>query len=161
MGGARNITPNVYNIRPDDESDKEIFIEAAGSSNNGVERHVLMYWDNSTLNQARVVQVIELVGILGDYTFKSPVACLHRPMQHPDSDMMFFFLGEFNREERNVILESARKVKFDERSTRNGCRVWLRELLVVMVQEGFISDETFEVIDREVPLAKHRPEVDQ
>ncbi len=92
-----------------------------------------MYWDNGTLNQARVVQVIELVGIAGDYTFKSPVARLHRPMQHPNTS---FFLGEFSREEREIILELAREVEFDGRSTRNGCRVWLRELLEAMVQEG-------------------------
>ncbi|KAK0447330.1 hypothetical protein EV421DRAFT_1706635 [Armillaria borealis] len=158
MGGIRNITPNVYSIRPDDESDKEVFIEAAGSSYNGVERHVLMYWDNGTLNQARVVQVIELVGIRGDYTFKSPVARLHRPMQHLD---MSFFLGEFRREERDIILELVKKVEFDGRSTRNGCRVWLRDFLEAMVQEGFISDETFVVIDREVPLVRRRPEVYQ
>ncbi len=54
MGGIQNLAPNVYNIRPDDESDEEVFIKAAGSSYNGVERHVLMYWDNGTLNQARV-----------------------------------------------------------------------------------------------------------
>ncbi|PBK61149.1 hypothetical protein ARMSODRAFT_965160 [Armillaria solidipes] len=158
MGAIRNITPNVYNICPDDESDKEVFIEAAGSSYNGVERHVLMYWDNGTLNQARVVQVIKIVGIPGDYTFKPPVARLHRPMQDPDTS---FFLGEFNREERDIILELARKVKFDERSTRNGCRIWLRDLLEAMIHEGFISDEAFEVIDQEVPLVKRRPEVDQ
>ncbi|PBK85416.1 hypothetical protein ARMGADRAFT_1129555 [Armillaria gallica] len=158
MGGIRNLAPNVYNICSDDESDKEVFIEAAGSSYNGVERHVLMYWDNGTLNQARVVQVVELVGIPGDYTFKSPVARLHRPMQHPDTSS---FLGEFSREERDIIIELARKVEFDERSTKNGYRVWLRELLETMVQEGFLSDETFEVIDREVPLVKRRPQVDQ
>ncbi|KAK0479174.1 hypothetical protein IW261DRAFT_165801 [Armillaria novae-zelandiae] len=111
MGGIRNLAQNVYNICSDDKSDKEVFIEAAGSSYNGVERHVLMCWDNDTLNQARVVQVIELVGIPGEYTFKSPVARLHRPMQHPDTS---FFLGEFIREERDVILELTKKVVFVE-----------------------------------------------
>ncbi|KAK0499205.1 hypothetical protein EDD18DRAFT_1155874 [Armillaria luteobubalina] len=117
-----------------------------------------MYWSNGTLNQSRVVQTIELVGIPGEYTFKSPIARLHRPMQHPDTT---FFVGGFTREERDVILELAGKVVFDRCSTRNGCRVWLREVLEAMVEEGFVSDETLEVVDREVPLVERRLEVDQ
>ncbi|SJL13295.1 uncharacterized protein ARMOST_16735 [Armillaria ostoyae] len=65
MGGIRNLTLNMYNICSDDDSDMEVFIEAARSSYNGIECHVLMYWDNNTLNQACIPYVQPAPAVAG------------------------------------------------------------------------------------------------
>lgn len=71
-----------------------------------------------------------------------------------------YYLGNFTREERQLLLHLAEGVHFDKTSVINGCRVWMRELLEAMVKENLISEETFEIIAIEVPLPKRLPETE-
>lgn len=61
-------------------------------------------------------------------------------------------LGPFTRVQRDRIIELAEQVRSFPRNSRvNGCRVWLRDLLVLLVNDGMVSDETFNKLDSDVP----------
>ena len=57
------------------------------------------------------------------------------------------------------MLELARGVHYEQTSRVNGCRVWIRDLLQEMLKEEIISQEIFDHIACDLPLARRRPEI--
>jgi len=75
-----------------------------------------------------------------DYYYYYPVA------KSCSADSLFpsnqqFDLGKFSRKEREKMLKLAEGIEFSKRSAVNGCRVWTRDLLEIMVREGLISEQ--------------------
>ncbi|KAJ3988811.1 hypothetical protein F5890DRAFT_256501 [Lentinula detonsa] len=155
---SRQVSRNYYEFIPDDDTEKDVYLQAHGHNFDGQERHVVIYWVNGTLADNPVTQIVQLSGIRGNFVFDSLVAKLRNPATL-DSHTQYY-LGSFTRVERQLLLQLADQVVFDKASVVNGCRVWMRELLVAMVKENMISEETFEVIEEEVPLPKRIPEAE-
>jgi len=148
---SRPLNVNYYDSIPDDDSEKDVYLQAHGHNFDGRERHVVIHWLNGTLADNPVSQVVQLTGIRGKFLFENePVARLRNPVTMDNHTQ--YYLGSFTREERQLVLRLAQEVKFDGRSVVNGCRVWMRDLLQAMVKENLISEETFEVIEKQVPL---------
>ena len=144
---------SVYDVHPDDDSMKEVTLHAKGLTYSGMgDRHVLLQWNNATTEIGPVMQIIQLTGQSGNYSYYVPVAqvCSEEFM----INNQLFSLGEFSRAQRDEILDLARQVVFSKTSTTNGCRVWTRDLLVAMVQANIISQSKFNEIDVGVPLVK-------
>ena len=144
---------SVYDVHPDDDSMKEVTLHAKGLTYSGMgDRHVLLQWNNATSEIGPVMQIIQLTGQSGNYSYYVPVAqvCYEEFM----INSQLFSLGEFSRAQRDEILDLARQAVFPKTSTTNGCRVWTRDLLVAMVQANIISQSKFNEIDVGVPLVK-------
>ncbi|KAJ3843547.1 hypothetical protein F5878DRAFT_262395 [Lentinula raphanica] len=135
---SRQMSRNYYEFIPDDDTEKDVYLQAHGHNFDGRERHVVIHWVNGTLADNPVTQIVQLSGIRGRFVFDS-----------------------FTRGERQLLLRLADEIEFDKTSVVNGCRVWMRELLLALVREGLISEETFEVIEEEVPLPKRMPEMEE
>ncbi|KAJ3994141.1 hypothetical protein F5050DRAFT_1713940 [Lentinula boryana] len=165
---SRQVSRNYYEFIPDDDTEKDVYLQAHGHNFDGQERHVVIYWVvkisliskkvNGTLADNPVTQIVQLSGIRGKFVFDSLVAKIRNPATL-DSHTQYY-LGSFTRVERQLLLQLANQVEFDKASVVNGCRVWMRELLLAMVKENMISEETFEVIEEEVPLPKRIPEAE-
>jgi hypothetical protein len=152
---------SVYNAYPDDESTKEVFIQAANLSYSGTgDRHVLIWWSNGVDATSEaptpVRQVIQLTGQAGNYSYFYPVANSHSP--DVINDNFQASLGEFTRNQRDQIITLAKDTAFEKTSTVNGCRVWTRNLLNAMYTEGLLSQERFHEIDKTIPLVQRRAE---
>ncbi|KAF9070822.1 hypothetical protein BDP27DRAFT_1323058 [Rhodocollybia butyracea] len=154
--GRKQLNVNYYAHAPDDDSEKEVYLQAHGHNFDGRERHVVIHWFNGKLADSPVTQIIQLSGIPGKFVYESLVAKLRNPATM-DSHKQYF-LGSFTRAERQLLLQLADNVEYDKRSVVNGCRAWMRNLLLAMVKENLISEETFETIEEEVPLPKRLPE---
>ncbi len=142
---------SVYDTYPDDDSVKEVTLHAHGLTYSGVgDRHVLIQWNNATTETGPVMQIVQLTGQSGNYSYYVPVAKLEESMLISQP----FSLGEFSRAQRDEILNLASQVVFSKTSTTNGCRVWTRDLLVAMVKTRLISQAKFDEIDVGVPLVK-------
>ena len=132
---------------------KEVTLHAQGLTYSGMgDRHVLLQWNNATTEIGPVMQIVQLTGQSGNYSYYVPVAqvCSEEFM----INNQLFSLGEFSRAQRDEILDLARQVVFSKTSTTNGCRVWTRDLLLAMVQAHIISQAKFNEIDVGVPLVK-------
>ncbi|GAW05568.1 hypothetical protein LENED_007431 [Lentinula edodes] len=138
---------------------KDVYLQAHGHNFDGRERHVVIHWVNGTLADNPVTQIVQLSGIRGKFVFDSLVAKLRNPATLESHTQ--YYLGSFTRAERQLLLRLANEIEFDKTSVINGCRVWMRELLLKMVREKLISEETFEVIEEDVPLPKRMPEPDE
>ncbi|KAJ3727072.1 hypothetical protein C8R42DRAFT_717893 [Lentinula raphanica] len=156
---SRQMSRNYYEFIPDDDTEKDVYLQAHGHNFDGRERHVVIHWVNGTLADNPVTQIVQLSGIRGRFVFDSLVAKLRNPATL-DSHTQYY-LGSFTRGERQLLLRLADEIEFDKTSVVNGCRVWMRELLLALVREGLISEETFEVIEEEVPLPKRMPEMEE
>ncbi|KAI0079415.1 hypothetical protein K474DRAFT_1673436 [Panus rudis PR-1116 ss-1] len=120
---------------PDDNSSKEVFLQAAGLEHAGDgDRHVLLRWINA-------VDIVKKQSI-----------------QSRQSNT-FYSLGTFTRAQRDQIIALAKAVKYDKKSRVNSCRTWTRDLLEAMVNAGLISQAKFDEIDQGVPLKKRVPEL--
>ncbi|KAF4614425.1 hypothetical protein D9613_003338 [Agrocybe pediades] len=143
---------------PDDSSDKEVWIQAQGLSYKGYgDRHVLIYFCNSG-GEVPFWQIIQLSGQASNYAYYSPVVQKHSMESMKDVNMNIS-LGTMTRAQRDQMLALAEAIKFNPKSTVNGCRVWTRDLLSAMVAAGLITQEKFEEIDKAIPLVKRVPEV--
>jgi hypothetical protein len=158
-----------YDDFPDDQDEKDVYLQAHGLAEypGRGDRHVLIHWTNkkrtdtvaeSTLSEDGVVlQVIQLTGQAGNYSYYVPVAQILS--QKEISNHTQFLLGRYTRAERDEILNIAKGLKYDRRSVVNGCRVWTRDLLLEMVTREMLSKERFEEVDERIPLVKRRPEL--
>jgi hypothetical protein len=155
--GIPRFLQSVYATYPDNDSIKEVFLQTANLTYAGTgDRHVVMWWWNETEEPNEVAQLIQLTGQSGHYSYYSPVA------QKIDRQVIArnqqFSLGEYTRAQRDQILQLASNVAFEKKSTTNGCRVWTRDLLEIMVTAGLISGAKFAEVDTGVPLVKRRSE---
>ncbi|KAF8156040.1 hypothetical protein B0H34DRAFT_518337 [Crassisporium funariophilum] len=149
---------NRYNYYPDNNQPKEIYLQAAGHEMVGNARHVLIAWSNGVDISTPVRQIIQLGQDANGYHYDPhPVAELYTDAMARNNAV--YTLGTLTRKQRDRVLELATGTRFAQRSRVNGCRVWTHDLLQEMVREGIISEETFAHIDRDVPLAKHQPEM--
>ncbi|THV06684.1 hypothetical protein K435DRAFT_743149 [Dendrothele bispora CBS 962.96] len=149
---------NYYTFIPDDQTEKDVYLQAHGTKFDGRERHVVIHWKNGTLGDSPVTQLVQLSGIRGKYAYDSltPMAKI-RNSATMDSHTQYY-LGSFSREERQILLQLAGNVEYESTSTINGCRVWMRDLLSAMVGRDLISEETFDDIAENVPLPERRDE---
>jgi hypothetical protein len=151
---------NVHDNYPDNDKIKEVFIQAENKNYPGYgDRHVVLWWCNSddTDDSADLItQVIQLTGQAGNYSYYAPVVKL-RSIGSTQRHLQIS-LGKFTRAQRDKILDLAKSVQFHKKSTVNGCRVWTRDLLGLMVNHGLIMKAKFEHIDAEVPLVKRKEE---
>ncbi|CAL1711841.1 unnamed protein product [Somion occarium] len=156
MASSRHFSDmNFSSAYPDNNSTKELFLQAGGRKASDVPRHVLLFWWNNQSSNMR--EIVQLKGISGRYTYDHRVQ-----MSSPTSEMNNerWSLGMATRAARNRIIEIAAAVPFNPRSTVNDCRVWMRLLLEAMVQEHIITQEKFDEIDRvQIPLPRPAPEV--
>lgn len=150
---------------PDDNSVKEIHLEADGKKRPGPkdDRHVLLCWTNGTVgegnDEALYTQVIHLTGGPGTYAFYTPqVKLQHRSAREKNT---LYSLGRFTRAQRDRILVLAGSVKFERHSWVNGCRVWTRDLLEAMLDIGLLQRGVFDFVDTDVPLNKRLPETSE
>ncbi|KAM5531433.1 hypothetical protein V8D89_014890 [Ganoderma adspersum] len=143
---------------PDDDSEKEIRLEAVGKKRAGPndDRHVCLCWTDGMLGEgddaALCTQVIHLTGGPGAYAFYTPQTRLDSSISRDQNT--FYTLGRYTRAQREQILELASRVSYDRRSWVNGCRVWMRDLLEAMVNAGLLQKPIFEYLDSEIPLKK-------
>jgi hypothetical protein len=141
---------NVYNEFPDNDNDKEIFVEVTGHEPAPWPRHVSIYWNNGVTPQKELAtQLIHLTGYFAHYS----------PMVIPCSDTTFdkkfnFCLGTYTRSQRDTILQLAANIPFGLISERNDYSVWMRDLLESMVTEGLLDQGTFTHLDKTVPLRR-------
>jgi hypothetical protein len=144
---------SVYATFPDDDSVKEVFLQAAGLTYSGLgDRHVLLQWVNSAETDTKATQMVQLTGQSGNYSYYAPVVKLRSEQSMVNNQ--HFSLGQLSRAQRDEILDLASQVVFQKTSTTNGCRVWTRDLLEAMVQADLISQATFDEIDAGVPLVE-------
>jgi hypothetical protein len=149
---------SVYVEFPDDGITKEIYLQAANLTYSGVgDRHVLIWWLNGTTKDgSEVAQIIQLTGQAGNYSYFVPVANVRSA--DATTGNLQLSLGEYTRAQRDQVLKLAKDVKFEKKSTTNGCRVWTRDLIGAMVEAGLISQERFADVDAKVPLVRRRAE---
>ena len=148
---------SLYATYPDNDSVREVFLQAANITYAGTgDRHVVIWWWNETGESNPVAQLIQLTGQLGNYSYYAPVA-QKIDLQYIARNQQFS-LREYTRAERDQILQLATNVVFERKSTTNGCRVWRRDLLEVMVTAGLASQAKFTEVDTGVPLVKRRSE---
>ncbi|KAG2155631.1 hypothetical protein DEU56DRAFT_976202 [Suillus clintonianus] len=146
--GSNNCS--VHTEYPDDYSVKEVTLYAAGYDIHS-DHHVLLQWLNSTKDDAPVAQIVQLTG---NYNYYAPiVTCTDTTIRN-----QVIPVGAFSRIQRDQILHLANQVKFQNSSTTNNCRVWLRELLMAMVDEELITQAKFDEIIEVDPLQMRRPE---
>ncbi|PCH39457.1 hypothetical protein WOLCODRAFT_159022 [Wolfiporia cocos MD-104 SS10] len=150
---------SVHTQYPDNGDVKLVTLFAAGLSYPGYgDRHVIVQWENS-VNQPgeRIVQSLQLLGQAGNYALYHPL--VQKCSQRTFEENTYLDIGYFTRAQRDRIIELAKRVKYTRTSVTNGCRVWTRDLLGLMVDDGLISGLKFEELDAAVPLVKRRPEI--
>ncbi|KAA1475939.1 hypothetical protein DENSPDRAFT_874334 [Dentipellis sp. KUC8613] len=149
---------DVYSDYPDDNTTKEVQLQAAGRSYLGYgERHVLLQWPNGTDEEGDVImQIVQLSGMVGNYAYYAPFAtkCTESVLQNNEA----FSLGMYSRAQRDRILALAEAIQFKRTSNVNNCQTWARDLLEAMVKEDLLSESTFDEIDKKAPLWKRQPE---
>jgi hypothetical protein len=158
MVAPHRFLSDVYPQYPDNDSVK-VFFQAYGfAHDNAGNRHVLLWWANAELADTAdsVIQVIHLSGGVGNYNYYSPLAQLCSAETFIRNAITS--LGKFTREQRDLILELAKAVKFVKRSTVNGCQPWLRELLLSMVENELIEQAIFDELATKTSLKQRVPE---
>ncbi|KAF9237458.1 hypothetical protein BU15DRAFT_48718 [Melanogaster broomeanus] len=156
---ARRLAINPYGDQyPDDNSTKEVVLQADGLVPNPVDRHVLLCWMNGmNADGCHYAQIIHLSGGPGNYNFYTPQVKLH-PKESQTLNTCFV-LGQYTRAQRDQIIALAKAIQFDKKSRINSCRTWTRDLLEAMVNAGLFSKAKFDEIDASVPLKKRVPEL--
>lgn len=155
---------NIYTHFPDNQRLKEVFVEATGLSFPGYGgRHVMILWNNGDYRQVDgktnpVYQLVQLSQYSdSSYYFTSFEPCC-RSANSTDLNYRVS-LGFFTRAQRDRIIKLAEQVRFRHNLRVNGCRVWLQDLLVLMGNDGMVSNETFDQLDRDVPLVIRQREI--
>jgi hypothetical protein len=158
MSTPSRFLKSVHVEYPDDNSTKEVYLQAEGLTYSGVgDRHVLLCWLNGvTKDGSNVTQIVQLTGQAGNYSYFAPVAKIRSAESSKRN--LFISLGKYTRAQRDQVLELAKNVKFEKKSTTNGCRVWTRDLLEAMAVAGLISQAYFADIDTKIPLVRRQSE---
>ena len=90
---------SVYDVHPDDDSMKEVTLHAKGLTYSGMgDRHVLLQWNNATTEIGPVMQIIQLTGQSGNYSYYVSCASLFRRIY--DQQPAFFSRGVLASPER-------------------------------------------------------------
>ena len=155
MAAPPRFLGSVHTEYPDDDSIKEVTLHAVGFEISS-ERHVLLQWLNGTKEDVLITQVVQLTGQPGSYNYYTPVV-IPCGADHNTRNQVIP-VGKFAREERDKILRLANQIQFQRTSITNNCRVWLRELLVAMVDEKLITEAKFGEIIEIDPLQIRQPE---
>ncbi|KIJ96471.1 hypothetical protein K443DRAFT_10620 [Laccaria amethystina LaAM-08-1] len=149
---------NRYTYHPDNDDLKEVYLQASGHEMVDNVRHVLIAWSNGAYISTPVRQIIQLRQDANGYHYDPQlVAELYTAAMAQNNDV--FTLGTLSCVQRDRVLELARGVHYEQRSRVNGCRVWIRDLLQEMLKEEIVSQEIFDHVDCDVPLARRRPEI--
>ncbi|KAF7793932.1 hypothetical protein EIP86_005054 [Pleurotus ostreatoroseus] len=162
---ARELLLNpLGGVYPDDATVKQVYLQADGKINATLsDRHVLLGWVNhieqdETSGVMTVTQIVQLSGGPGNYAFHTPTVKQQSASFHERNT--FYPLGNFTRAQRDRIIEIARGLNFNMKTRVNSCRTWTYMLCVAMIAEGLLSQETFDYIDKDVPLRKPEPEIE-
>lgn len=136
---------------PDDESDKELFLQASGTIANHL-RAVLLYWVNMVFSDGEEVwQVVHLDQRDNVHKYVYPDLIVVDECEREDNET--FSLGVFSRDQREAVLECADDVEYDERSGEEGqCLRWMGELLERMIEEELVGRGVVDAIRAAVPL---------
>lgn len=147
----------AYNLYPDTNEDKEVFVQAAGHQTKAMEipRHILLCWLNSSSpdegeQDDGAYQIIQLEKPGGYYHYCYPVVEIRSAQVMAEHQT--WSLGVFTRDQRELLLELAEDVEFKKGSLTEGCRVWTAKLLRDMRRNGLVSQDLVAKIRREVPL---------
>ena len=159
-----NRVPILFNplndAYPDDDTDKPVYLQADGqmTAATDADRHVLLRWvnhierDEATGTIAYITQIVQLSGGPGNYAFKTPT--IERQSARDWERNKSYPLGILKRPQRDRIIEIARGLNFNMKTRDDSCRTWTRLLFVAMLAEGLLDQETFDLIDKDVPLKK-------
>lgn len=136
---------------PDDESDKELFLQASGTIASHL-RAVLLYWVNMVFSDGEQVwQVVHLDqrDSIHKYIYPDLIVVDGNVREHNQT----FSLGVFSRDQREAVLECADYVEYNERSGEDGqCLRWMGRLLERMTGEGLVERGVANAIRAAVPL---------
>jgi hypothetical protein len=157
---ARRLAVNPFGDQyPDNDETKEIFLQADGLEISDPEdRHVLLHWVNGNDDEtgSRYMQIVHLTGGPGNYHFHP-----EQVKKHSDDSLeknTSYNLGCYGRAQRDQVLKLAKAVGFNPKSRVNSCRTWTRDLLLEMVNNDLLPLETFNLVDKGVPLKERVPE---
>ncbi|KAG2350862.1 hypothetical protein BDR05DRAFT_954984 [Suillus weaverae] len=131
---------SVHADYPDDDSVKEVTLRAAGFEIHS-DRHALLQWLNGTKDDVPVTKIVQLTCQAGYY--EPVVTCTDTTIRN-----QVIPVGTFSRAQRDQIL-LANQIKFQKTSIINNCRVWLRELLVAMVDGELITQVKLRTASKE------------
>lgn len=136
---------------PDDESDKELFLQASATLANHL-RPVLIYWVNMVFSDGEEVwQVVRLDHRDNIYKYVYPDLIVVDECERQDN--VTFSLGVFSRDQREALLECADDVEYDERPTEQGqCSRWMGQLLNLMRDGGLVERTVVDTIKATIPL---------
>lgn len=136
---------------PDDESNKELFLQASGTIADHL-RAVLLYWVNMVFSDGEEVwQVVRLDqrDNVHKYVYPDLIVVDEYEREHNQT----FSLGTFSRDQREAVLECADDVEYDERSDEEGqCLRWMGELLERMIGEELVGRGVVDAIRAAIPL---------
>lgn len=140
---------------PDDESDKELFLQASRPGPFASHRRaVLLYWVNTVFSDGEEVwQVVRLdrpeENDVHRYVYPDMIVVDGCEREHHDT----FSLGVFSRDQREEVLECADDVGYEERSGEDEgqCLRWMSELLERMVEGGLVGRAVVDAIRDAVP----------
>ncbi|TFL01895.1 hypothetical protein BDV98DRAFT_43786 [Pterulicium gracile] len=143
---------------PDDHSSKPVYLQAAGRSFSGDQRHVSIWWANHDAPNLLVAQMMQLTGTPGVYRWESTGQIKDRVALESDD---IYELGTYTRSQRDRMVELAGSIQFDSRSIVNGCRVWTHDLLKAMAadDEQLLDAQLLAMLVEEVPLPERRAEL--
>jgi hypothetical protein len=147
---------NVIGAYPDDDSTKTVILEAWGFETVGrtEQRHVMITWLNDIMLDGETVasQFVQLRGTPGSYSIEDGnQVCRLRSIETLEN-YRNYKLGDFDRGGREKIIRLSNEVSFDPGSFTDGCRVWTRQLLMAMQEEGLVEQEVVDMICEDVIL---------
>ncbi|KAI0628611.1 hypothetical protein C8Q77DRAFT_357703 [Trametes polyzona] len=97
-------------LYPDDQTDKEIFLQE-----NPSDGHVLLRWMNGTDDVHRYTQILHLTGQPGKYAFYTPQVKIHSDQSLQQN--VYHSVGTFTRAQRDGIIKLAAEVEFERTSS--------------------------------------------
>jgi hypothetical protein len=137
---------------PDNDSEKDVYLEAAGRAGVLGDRHVQIWWENGQTQTGPVTQIVHLTGGIGNYAFISPTIKPRNQESIKNNEVVP--LGTYSRAQRNHIIKLAGEVtaKITKTSRVNDCRAWMRDLLELMVTEKLIAEAKVHSLCETIPL---------
>ncbi|VDC04939.1 unnamed protein product [Peniophora sp. CBMAI 1063] len=140
----------------DDVDNKIVYLQSAGLDSEyraGKERHAFLFWDVSKpeIPGYEVSKMVHLTGSYGKWALS--IECKRRHSDYRQKNQIRA-LGTFSRAQRDRILTHARDVRFDKHSRVNSCRTFLRDLLVLMVEDAYlpVTQGQLDALHTAVPL---------
>ncbi|KAG9308286.1 hypothetical protein JVU11DRAFT_12049 [Chiua virens] len=152
---------------PDDETDKELFLQASRThphhphAHHSQQQHlshlraaaVLLYWVNMVFNDGEEVwQVVRLDEQDNVHRYVYPDLIVVDGSVWEYNDM--FSLGVFTRDQREAVLECADEIEYEVRCAEGGQGVrWMGRLLEQMVEEALVGEGVVNAIRDSVPFS--------